>query len=135
MQQVGRGVALAVTPRRQRRQTAPTTTIFMATPLPPPPGPARPSSWWVAEWVAVFEAKVAASHMINDTTTTPDYAGIPTAVFTIPELARVGPLQSEARAAGIDLAVRHFDTRGWYSDYRIDETPAARMAASTSLEP
>jgi len=75
--------------------------------------------------IAVSEAKVAASNMLKDTATTPDYAGIPTAVFTIPELARVGLLESEARAAGIDLAVRYSDTSGWYSNYRIGETTAA----------
>jgi len=75
--------------------------------------------------VAVSEAKVAASNMLKGTTTVPDYAGIPTAVFTIPELARVGMLESEARAAGIDLAVRYSDTSGWYSNYRIGETTAA----------
>ncbi|MEO3936856.1 NAD(P)/FAD-dependent oxidoreductase [Dermatophilaceae bacterium Soc4.6] len=75
--------------------------------------------------VAVSEGKVAASNMIKGTTTTPDYAGIPTAVFTIPELARVGLLESEARAAGIDVAVRYSDTSGWYSNYRIGETTAA----------
>ncbi len=75
--------------------------------------------------IAVFEAKVAASNMIKDTTTTPDYAGIPTAVFTIPELARVGMLESEAHEAGIDLSVRYSDTSGWYSNYRIGETTAA----------
>ncbi len=75
--------------------------------------------------VAVSEAKVAASNMIKGTTTAPDYAGIPTAVFTIPELARVGRLEAEARADGIDLAVRYSDTSGWYSNYRIGETTAA----------
>ncbi|MGB7448619.1 MAG: NAD(P)/FAD-dependent oxidoreductase [Ornithinimicrobium sp.] len=75
--------------------------------------------------VAVSEAKVAASNMIKGTITTPDYAGIPTAVFTIPELTRVGMLESEARATGIDLAVRYSDTSGWYSNYRIGETTAA----------
>ena len=75
--------------------------------------------------VAVSEAKVAASNMIKGTTNAPDYTGIPTAVFTIPELARVGMLESEARAAGIDLAVRYSDTSGWYSNYRIGETTAA----------
>ncbi len=75
--------------------------------------------------VAVSEAKVAASNMIKGTTSTPDYAGVPTAVFTIPELARVGMLESEARAAGVDLAVRYSDTSGWYSNYRFGETTAA----------
>ncbi len=75
--------------------------------------------------IAVFEAKVAASNMIKGTTTTPDYAGIPTAVFTIPELTRVGMLEAEAHEAGIDLAVRYADTSGWYSNYRIGETAGA----------
>ncbi len=75
--------------------------------------------------VAVAEAKVAASNMIKATTTTPDYAGIPTAVFTIPELVRVGMLEQEAIDHGIDLDVRLTDTSGWYSNYRIGETTAA----------
>ncbi len=75
--------------------------------------------------VAVAEAKVAASNMIKGATATPEYTGIPTAVFTIPELVRVGMLESEAREHGIDLAVRYSDTSGWYSNYRIGEATAA----------
>jgi len=75
--------------------------------------------------VAVFEGKVAASNMLKNTTTIPDYDGVPTAVFTIPELARVGLLEDDARAGGIDLDVRYRDTSGWYSNYRIGETTAA----------
>lgn len=75
--------------------------------------------------VAVTEAKVAASNMLKNTTTAPDYAGIPTAVFTIPELTRVGMLESEALDQGIDVVVRYNDTSGWYSNYRIGETTAA----------
>ena len=52
--------------------------------------------------VAVFEGKVAASNMVNSTTRTPDYAGVPTAVFTIPELAKVGMLEPEAREKGLE---------------------------------
>jgi glutathione reductase (NADPH) len=75
--------------------------------------------------VAVFEGKVAASNMLNGTTKSPDYGGVPTAVFTIPELARVGMLEEEARSNGIDLDVRYTDTSGWYSNYRIGEPTAA----------
>ncbi|MFP5253559.1 MAG: dihydrolipoyl dehydrogenase family protein [Actinomycetes bacterium] len=75
--------------------------------------------------VAVFEGKVAASNMVKGTTTVPDYAGVPTAVFTVPELTRVGLLEQEARDSGIDVAVRYNDTSGWYSNYRIGETTAA----------
>lgn len=75
--------------------------------------------------VAVFEGKVAASNMLKGTTTTPDYTAVPTTVFTIPELNRVGVLEHEARDSGADIAVRHLDTSGWYSNYRIGETTAA----------
>jgi glutathione reductase (NADPH) len=85
--------------------------------------------------VAVSEAKVAASNMIKDRTTTPDYAGVPTAVFTIPELTRVGMLESEARQEGIDLAVRYSDTSGWYSNYRIGaSTGAAKILIDQSTD-
>ncbi|WP_104082848.1 NAD(P)/FAD-dependent oxidoreductase [Cryobacterium sp. Y11] len=75
--------------------------------------------------VAVFEGKVAASNMLKGTTTVPDYAGVPTTVFTIPELNRVGMLEHEARRDGRDITVRYNDTGGWYSNYRVGETAAA----------
>lgn len=75
--------------------------------------------------VAVAEARVAASNMIKGATATPDYTGIPTVVFTIPELARVGMLEGEAHDHGIDLAVRYSDASGWYSNYRVGEPTAA----------
>jgi glutathione reductase (NADPH) len=75
--------------------------------------------------VAVFESKVAASNMLKGTTTVPAYDGVPTAVFTIPELARVGMLEQEAGEQGIDVDVRYSDTSGWYSNYRIGESTAA----------
>ncbi|MEO7269472.1 MAG: NAD(P)/FAD-dependent oxidoreductase [Knoellia sp.] len=75
--------------------------------------------------VAVFEGKVAASNMLKGATTIPDYAGVPTAVFTIPELARVGMLEQDASDQGIDVDVRYSDTSGWYSNYRTGETTAA----------
>ncbi|WP_300039078.1 NAD(P)/FAD-dependent oxidoreductase [uncultured Roseobacter sp.] len=75
--------------------------------------------------VAVIEGKVAASNMLKDAQTAPDYAGIPTAVFTVPELARVGMLEEEATNAGHDVEFRFTDTSGWYSNYRIGEKSAA----------
>ncbi|MGE3192564.1 MAG: NAD(P)/FAD-dependent oxidoreductase [Dehalococcoidia bacterium] len=75
--------------------------------------------------VAVIEGKVAASNMLKKATTVPDYTGIPSAVFTVPELVRIGMLEQEARDRGIDLDVRFRDTSGWYSNYRIGETTAA----------
>lgn len=75
--------------------------------------------------VAVFEGKIAASNMLTASTTVPNYDGVPTAVFTIPELLRVGMLEQEAIAAGIEIDVRYTDTSSWYSNYRVGETIAA----------
>ncbi|MEO2108123.1 MAG: NAD(P)/FAD-dependent oxidoreductase, partial [Actinomycetota bacterium] len=75
--------------------------------------------------VAVFEGKVAASNMLKGHTTVPDYDGVPTTVFTIPELTRLGLLEDDARDRGIDVEVHHHDTSGWFSNYRIGETTAA----------
>src|SRR3546814_7995982 len=63
--------------------------------------------------------------MLKGTRNTPDYGGVPTTVFTIPELARVGLLEDEARSSGIEVEVRYTDTSGWYSNYRIGEPTAA----------
>jgi len=85
--------------------------------------------------VAVFEGKVAASNMLNATTVIPDYDGVPTAVFTVPELARVGLLEEDARAKGIDLDIRYHDTSGWYSNYRVGESTAAtKILIDTSTD-
>lgn len=75
--------------------------------------------------VAIFEGKVAASNMLKGNKATPDYRGVPSAVFTIPELVRVGMLESEAKEAGRDVRVVFTDTNKWYSNFRIGETCAA----------
>lgn len=75
--------------------------------------------------VAAIEGKVAASNMLKGGTVVPDYTGIPSAVFTVPELIKVGMLEEEARAAGIDVEVKYRDTSQWFSNYRIGETTAA----------
>lgn len=75
--------------------------------------------------IAVIEGKVAASNLLKGTRTVPDYAGVPSTVFTLPELNRVGMLEHEARSRGMDIDVRYTDTSGWYSNYRIGETTGA----------
>ncbi|WP_439477962.1 dihydrolipoyl dehydrogenase family protein [Brevundimonas sp.] len=75
--------------------------------------------------VAVFEGKVAASNMLKGNHAVPDYRSVPSVVFTIPELARVGMLETEARATGRDVRVTFTDTSGWYSNLRVGATCAA----------
>lgn len=75
--------------------------------------------------VAVFEGKVAASNMLKGNQTRPDYSGVPSAVFTIPELTRVGMLENEARDSGHNIRVVENDTGNWYSNLRVGESCAA----------
>jgi len=74
--------------------------------------------------VAVFEGKVAASNMLKGNKAVPDYRGIPSAVFTIPELTRIGLLEQEAKNQGMDFHVKFTDTSGWYSNLRVGEACA-----------
>ncbi|MDF1587517.1 dihydrolipoyl dehydrogenase family protein [Marinimicrococcus flavescens] len=75
--------------------------------------------------VAGLEAKVVAANLLAGNREKPDYSGVPSAVFTIPALARVGLLESEAREQGLDLTCTFSDMRDWFSIRRTGETHAA----------
>lgn len=75
--------------------------------------------------VAVIEGKVVASNMLKRAQTVPDYTGVPSVVFTVPELARVGMLEEEARTSDRTIDVRFTHTSDWYANMRIGETSAA----------
>lgn len=75
--------------------------------------------------VAVFEGKVAASNMLKGNEQVPDYRGVPSVVFSIPELARVGMLEAEAEAQGLDFRAQFTDTGSWFSNLRVGENCAA----------
>jgi len=74
--------------------------------------------------VAAMEGRIVARNLLEDGTATPDYRGIPSAVYTIPPLAAVGLLESEARESGFDFDCRHTDMSDWYSVRRVGETHA-----------
>ena len=69
--------------------------------------------------------------MLKGKRTEPDYIGVPSVVFTIPELARVGMLEEEARETG-DVEVSFTDTSGWFSQKRLGETHAGAKIISKS---
>ncbi len=75
--------------------------------------------------VSSLESGIAASNMLEGASEAPDYRGIPSAVFTVPELVRVGLGEEEARKQGLDCDVRFNDTSGWFSQRRVGETHAA----------
>jgi glutathione reductase (NADPH) len=69
--------------------------------------------------VAGMQGLLVAANLLNGNTRTPNYAGIPTVVFTTPPLARVGLDEAAARAQGLRFTTSKQDTSGWYSSRRV----------------
>ncbi len=88
-------------------------------------GDASDTDGWPLTPVSFLEGQVAASNMLKGNNRTPDYRGVPTVVFTVPELTRVGLLESEAKELDIDYRMKFTDTGGWYSNMRVGEHCAA----------
>jgi glutathione reductase (NADPH) len=88
-------------------------------------GDAAASPGWPLTPVAGLEGQVVAANLLEGNHEIPDYAGVPSAVFTIPELARVGLLEADAKAQNLDVEVKFTDMSDWYTVERIGETHAA----------
>tara|TARA_R110002096_G_scaffold364311_2_gene557399 strand:- start:8081 stop:9430 length:1350 start_codon:yes stop_codon:yes gene_type:complete len=84
-------------------------------------GDASDTDGWPLTPVSFLEGRVAAANILKGNNRTADYRGVPSVVFTIPELTRVGLLESEAKERGLDYRVKHIDTGGWYSNLRVGE--------------
>ncbi len=71
--------------------------------------------------VAAYEGKIAAENLLKGNHRKPDYDGIPTVVFTVPQLASVGLHERTARERGLAFRVNQEDTSSWYSSRRVAE--------------
>jgi glutathione reductase (NADPH) len=69
--------------------------------------------------VAGMQGGIVAKNLLEGNRHTPNYTGIPSVVFTIPPLARVGLSEEAARALGLHFTTHHEDTSGWYSSRRV----------------
>jgi glutathione reductase (NADPH) len=69
--------------------------------------------------VAALEGEVAAANMLEGNRRRPNYAGLPTVVYTVPPLAAVGLGEEEARAQGLTFRTHREDTTEWYSSRRV----------------
>jgi glutathione reductase (NADPH) len=81
--------------------------------------------------VTGMQGRIVAANLLKGNTSTPNYLGIPTVVFTTPPLARVGIDEATARAQGLRFTTRHEDTSGWYSSRRVG---LARTGFKTLVE-
>lgn len=71
--------------------------------------------------VAEYDGGIAAANMLEGNRQKPDYLGVPSVVYTIPALARVGLLEAEARERRLRFRVRHEETSTWYTARRVGE--------------
>lgn len=72
--------------------------------------------------VAAIEAHAVVDNLLENKETTVDYTGIPTVVFTLPSLARVGLLEAEAKEQGLRFKIKHESVPGWFTARRLNES-------------
>lgn len=71
--------------------------------------------------VAALQAHAVLANLLEGKRAGVDYTGIPSTVFTLPPLARVGLLEAEARAQGLCFRVKHQSVPDWYTARRVNE--------------
>ena len=81
--------------------------------------------------VSSLEGKIAATNLLESNRVRANYTGIPSVVFTIPALTRVGLLESKAHDQRLDYTPKLTDMAGWITVRRVGETHAA---AKTLIE-
>jgi glutathione reductase (NADPH) len=74
--------------------------------------------------VATYEGRIVGLNIAEDARHEPDYASIPSAVYTVPALASVGLTEEAATAKGLRPKVKTSDMLGWLSSRTYGETAA-----------
>jgi glutathione reductase (NADPH) len=72
--------------------------------------------------VSSHDAKVAAGNILEGNRQKPDYRGVPSVAFTLPQIAAVGLSESAARAQAQKLRVKSAKVPHWYTARRVRET-------------
>lgn len=71
--------------------------------------------------VSTHDAKVVAANLLGQSTTA-DYRGVPSVVFTVPAIAWVGIGEEEARKRNLDCRVHYRSVPDWFTARRLGET-------------
>jgi glutathione reductase (NADPH) len=71
--------------------------------------------------VAAHEGRIVGSNLLEGNHRKVKYPPIPSVVFTVPPLARVGLGEQEAAAQGIRFKSNYRETSGWYTSRRVSE--------------
>ncbi|MBV8120594.1 MAG: NAD(P)/FAD-dependent oxidoreductase [Alphaproteobacteria bacterium] len=74
--------------------------------------------------IATYQGRIVGRNIVEGPSHTPDYASIPSCVFTVPALASVGLTQAAAEEKGIELRVSVNDMHEWLSGRTYAENTA-----------
>jgi len=74
--------------------------------------------------IAGYDGDIVAANLLEGNHRTPDYAVVPSAVFTVPPLAMVGLTEAAARERGLRYRVSFERTSDWHSARRVGEDAA-----------
>lgn len=75
--------------------------------------------------VAAHEGRFVAGQLLGRPVDPVDYGSVGRAVFTLPALARVGLLESEAHEQGLAFDVKYENVPDWYTARRVNESAYA----------
>src|SRR5439155_22904923 len=64
---------------------------------------------------ATYQGQIVGHNIVKGPSRKPDYASIPSCIFTVPALAMVGMSEAEAREKGLKIRVQVNDMQGWLS--------------------
>jgi glutathione reductase (NADPH) len=74
--------------------------------------------------IATYEGRIVGRNIVEGPVAKPDYASIPSCVYTVPALASVGLTETKARELGHRVAVHVNDMSDWLSARTYNETSA-----------
>ena len=74
--------------------------------------------------LATYEGKIVGRNIVEGPKHKPDYASLPSAVYTVPALASVGLTEAQAKEKGLKTKVTVSDMEDWFSTRTYAETRA-----------
>ena len=74
--------------------------------------------------LATYEGRIVGRNIVEGPTAKPDYAVIPSCVYTVPALSTVGVTEEEAKEKGLNVRVSVNDMTEWFSGKSYAETVA-----------
>jgi glutathione reductase (NADPH) len=74
--------------------------------------------------IAPYEGRIVGANIVEGPKYKPDYASLPSAVYTVPSLASVGLTEAQAKEKGLNSKVTVSDMEYWFSTRTYAETKA-----------